>query len=123
VSNEPIPAAPGMPLEIPSTPDDRMMAMLCHFGGIIGGFLLPLIIWLVKKDQSKFIDDQGKEALNFQITMFIAIMISVVSIIAFIGLLLLPAVLIVNMVFSILAGIAANKGTVYRYPFTLRLIS
>src|SRR5438105_972285 len=50
-----------------SKKDERMMAMFCHLGGILGGFILPLVIWLIKKDESRYIDYHGKEALNFQI--------------------------------------------------------
>jgi len=60
----------GLPAEIKQ--EDKTMAMLCHLLGILTAFLGPLIIWLVKKDQSPFVDDQGKEALNFQITLVIA---------------------------------------------------
>ena len=56
------------PPSIESTPDDRTMALVCHIGGAVGSFLIPLIIWLIKKDQSKFVDDQGKEVINFHIT-------------------------------------------------------
>jgi uncharacterized Tic20 family protein len=96
--------------------------MLCHLGGIIGGFVVPLIIWLIKKDQSKFLDDQGKEALNFQLTMLIAMVVSSASIMVFIGIALFPAVVVINIVFCILGGMAANKGELYRYPFTIRFI-
>jgi Domain of unknown function (DUF4870) len=70
VPPSPPPVAPveaGLPTEIKS--EDKTMAMLCHLLGIVTWFLGALIIWLIKKDQSKFVDDQGKEALNFQITL------------------------------------------------------
>jgi hypothetical protein len=107
-----------------STPskDDCTMAMLAHLLGIVTGFLGALIIWLIKKDQSAFVDDQGKEALNFQITMFIAwIACSALSLIL-IGLLLVPVLLIANLVLCIMGGLAANKGEKYRYPVAIRLI-
>ena len=110
------------PPAISSTSEERTLALLCHLGGVIGSFVVPLIIWLVKKDQSKFLDDQGKEALNFQITMAIALLISFATIFIFIGAVLFPAVIVVNIVFCILGGLEANKGKLYRYPFTLRLI-
>jgi len=69
-----------------------------------------------------FVDDQGKEALNFQITVFIAALISGVLTFVLIGLLLLPIVVIGWIVLSIMAGIKANNGETYRYPWTLRLI-
>jgi uncharacterized Tic20 family protein len=112
-----------LPTYIPSTKDDRTMALFCHLGGILGHIILPLVIWLMKKDESRFIDDQGKEALNFQITMTIALLISAASIFVFVGIVLFPAVWITNIVFSIIAAVAANKGEVYRYPITIRFIT
>src|SRR5712692_2285229 len=78
----------GLPTEIKS--EDKTMAMLCHLLGIVTWFLGALIIWLIKKDQSKFVDDQGKEALNFQITMLIAYAIAVASCFVGIGVFLVP---------------------------------
>ena len=124
MSVEPPPLNEGSALmQIPSTPEDRTMAMLAHLGGIIAGFLVPLIIWLIKKDQSKFINDQGKEALNFQITMLIANVVAGASMLLLIGFVLLPAVIVVNIVFCILGGMAANRGEAYRYPVNIRMIS
>ncbi|MDR2872143.1 MAG: DUF4870 domain-containing protein [Xanthomonadaceae bacterium] len=104
--------------------DDKTMAMLSHLLGIVIGFIGCLIIWLINKDKPEkaFVIDQAKEALNFQITIFIASFISVLLVAVFIGLLLAPAVFIINIVFCIIAGMAANKGVEYRYPFALRLI-
>jgi uncharacterized Tic20 family protein len=117
---QPAPAAPGVP-SIPSTQDERTMALLCHLGGVIGSFLLPLIIWLIKKDQSKFVDDQGKEALNFHISLFILHVIAGFTICFTAGILNI-ALWVFGLVFSIIAGLAANKGEVYRYPVTIRLL-
>src|SRR6266852_3321441 len=69
-SQAPPPAETG-PLPVAQTQDDKTMGMICHLLGIILGIIGPLIIWLIKKDQSKFVDDQGKEALNFQIVLLI----------------------------------------------------
>jgi uncharacterized Tic20 family protein len=102
--------------------DDMNIAMLAHLLGIITGFIGALIIWLVKKDDSAFISDQSKEALNFQITMMLAFVVSWVLAFILIGLLLMPLLWIANLVFCILAAIAASKGENYRYPFALRLV-
>ncbi len=99
------------------------MGMLCHLLGILCGFLGPLIIWLVKKDESPFVNDQGKEALNFQLTVIIAAIVAGLSIFFCIGAVLLPAVGVANLVFSILGAVEANKGNAYRYPVSLRMIS
>ncbi len=96
--------------------------MLAHLSIIVLGFIGPLIFWLIGKDKSAFIDDQGKEALNFGITATIAAVVSAILMVVIIGFLLLPAVSIAVLVFAILGGMAANKGEQYRYPFNIRLV-
>jgi len=108
--------------------DEKTFAMFCHlsalagfiipFGNIIG----PLILWQMKKAESAFIDDQGKEALNFQITIGIAALICLVLIFVLIGAFLLPLVGIVALIFTIIGAIKANEGVTYRYPFAIRLV-
>lgn len=88
------------------------------FGNIIG----PLVIWLIKKDEYPFVDDQGKESLNFQISMTIYFIISAILIVVVIGILLMIALVIVEVIFIILATVKANSGEKYRYPLTIRLI-
>ena len=102
--------------------DDRNLAMLAHLLGIVSGFVGALIIWLIKKDQSAYVDEQGKEALNFQITMLIAFVGAWILVFVLIGALLFPLLLVVNLVFCILAAVAASKGEHYRYPFAIRLL-
>lgn len=106
----------------PST-DDRNLAMLAHLLGIVSGFVGALIIWLIKKDQSGYVDEQGKEALNFQITMLLAYVVSWILMFVLIGMLLMPLLLIANLVFCILAAVAASKGEHYKYPFAIRLLN
>src|ERR1035437_4495215 len=105
-----------------SDSDQRLWATLAYIVPIIIGFVAPLVIWLIYKDRGRYVADQAKEALNFQITVTIAATISSILIFAFIGIVLLPAVLIVALVLMIMAAIAANKGQAYRYPVTLRLV-
>lgn len=105
----------------PST-DDRNLAMLAHLLGIVTGFVGALIIWLIKKDQSAFVDEQGKEALNFQITVMIAFVGAWILMFVLIGALLMPLLLIANLVFCILAAVAVSRGEHYRYPVALRLL-
>lgn len=102
--------------------DACTMAMLMHLLGIVTGFVGPLIIWMIKKDEDVFIDDQGKEALNFQITVVIAYLISGALTFVCIGFFMIPAIAIAVLVFSIIAGLKANEGVAYRYPLTIRLI-
>lgn len=113
-------AGPG---ELPlSQSDERMWAMLAHIGGIIIGFLSGLLVMLIMGKRSAFTNDQAKEALNFQITLLIGYVISFILIFVIIGILLIFALSILNIVFCIIAGIAANKGELYRYPFAIRLV-
>ena len=114
------PPSGGSPLA--PTQDERNMAMLGHLLAIVLGVLGPLIVWLIKKDSSEFVDDQGKEALNFNILMLIAYCICGVLTCVAIGVLLLPVVWIVNILFAVLGGVAAARGQRYRYPFNWRLV-
>ncbi|UCH61955.1 MAG: DUF4870 domain-containing protein [Fidelibacterota bacterium] len=110
--------------------ETRKWAMLCHLSaltGILGnglGFLVgPLVVWLFKKEDDPFIDDQGKEAVNFQITMFIALLVSGFLVLVLIGFVLLVVVGIMMIVFPIIAAMKANEGELYRYPFSIRFIT
>ena len=131
-------ASPAGPSDTPSA-DERQWALFAHLSALLGCivtgawfgwgcFLGPLIIWLVKKDTMPFVDDQAKEALNFNITVvIIGVALLVLTAITFgLGVLLaIPIGVVVGiawLVFTILAGIRANEGVRYRYPFTLRLI-
>ncbi|MDG9845500.1 DUF4870 domain-containing protein [Stenotrophomonas sp. GD03997] len=104
--------------------DQRTMALAAHLLGIFTGFIGALIIWLINKDDAgkAFVTDQAKEALNFQITVTIAMVISIILMVVIIGGILAPIVGIINLVFCIIAAVKANNGEAYRYPFTLRLI-
>ena len=105
--------------------DDRTMAMLAHLLGILTAFIGPLVIWLINKDKPEkaFVNDQAKEALNFQITVTIAYIVASALSVILLGLLLIPVIMIANLVLCILAGLKANEGVAYRYPFALRLIN
>lgn len=107
-----------------------MWGMLTHFGGALGGFtsafglpggnvIIPLIIWLIKKDNSAFLNDQGKEVLNFQIWILI---LSLICLVTCIGAPLIIPIGIGALVLGIVGGIKANEGIAYRYPFNWRII-
>ena len=118
----PPPAAP-VPQQPPlSDSDERLYATLGHAGIIVIGFIAPLIVWLLGKERSDFVDDQGKEALNFSILVTIGYVASSILTFVFIGFLLFPLVWIFSVIFCILAAIAANKGERYRYPLNWRII-
>jgi len=128
VPTEP-PSTAGVGLGLGKLPEneEKTMSLLAHILGGVTCILGPLIIWLIKKDDSPFVDDQGKEALNFQITVLIGYVISaiiaMIPVVQCITILLYPAIGIASLIFAILGGIEANKGTAYRYPFALRLVS
>lgn len=109
--------------------EQKTWGMLCHltsfaffifpFGNILG----PLIIWLIKKDEYPFVDDQGKESLNFQISMTIYSIIAGVLVLIVVGIALLIVVFVVDFILVIVAAVKANDGEHYRYPLTIRLIN
>lgn len=109
-------------------PEARKWALLAHLSGFLGGLIPmgnligPLLIWQLKKDAHPFIDDQGKEAMNFQITVTIAALICAALMLILIGLLLIWVVVIGAVVLMIIAAIKANEGQAYRYPFCWRII-
>ena len=129
-SNAPVPSVPA---------DQRQWAMFAHLSAILGGLVTghfggigcilgPLIIWLVKKDTMPFVADQAKEALNFNISVGIVLLVLFLLGIGTLGIgfiIALPAMLVIGiaaLVFIIIAAIKANEGAAYRYPFTLRLV-
>jgi uncharacterized protein len=111
-----------------ATQDERTWGMLAHlsaFSGFLvplGGVIGPLVVWLIKRDQSAFVADQGKEALNFNISVLLAAIVCGVLVLIFIGILLGVALFIFWLTMTIIAGIKASEGVRYRYPITLRLV-
>ncbi|GAB3372411.1 DUF4870 domain-containing protein [Azotobacter armeniacus] len=110
-------------------PQARRWAMLCHYAAffwfmapLIGNVLGPLIVWQLQKDRDPFVDWHGKEALNFQITYSILMMVCGALAWIFIGFPLMALVSLMALVLVIIAGIRANAGKAWRYPFCLRLV-
>ena len=114
--------------EIGPTPDERNLALLSHIGTLAGylvGFghiLVPLLIWLLKKDESEFVRRNAVESLNFQISMTIWFIISAILVFVLIGIPMLVVLGIIDLVCIILATIRASHGETYRYPLTIRLV-
>ena len=103
--------------------NERTMALLAHLLPLLGfGFIAALVIYLVKKDDSDFVADQAREALNFQITLFIGFIASVVLMFVLIGFLTIMALGIAALVLGIVAAIKSNDGEWYRYPLNIRFI-
>lgn len=107
---------------IPST-DDKNIATITHLGGTVFSFVPALIVWILKKDNSAFIADQAKEALNFQITIILAQFVAWILAWILIGFFFMFIIWVFNIVFCIIAAISTSKGETYRYPFCLRLIN
>jgi len=109
--------------------DVKNWMIICHlasfagaFGMPIGNVIGPLVVWLIKKDESEEIDYHGKESINFQITLTIYMLISIVLCFLFIGFALVPAVLMFGTVFTIIATVKTNDGDRYRYPLSIRFL-
>ncbi|MDP3180929.1 MAG: DUF4870 domain-containing protein [Bacteroidota bacterium] len=108
--------------------DERMWGMLCHlsalagciipFGNIIG----PLIVYSMKKDEFAFVADQGKESLNFQISILIYLAISTVAVLLLIGIFFLIVVGLAALILTVIASVRANDGEYYRYPLSIQFI-
>ncbi|MEY4278417.1 MAG: hypothetical protein RL377_421 [Bacteroidota bacterium] len=107
---------------VPPTQDEKTLAVLAHVLGFFGSFLVPLIIYLVKKDESPFVREHAKEALNFHISMAIYFTISVILILVIIGILGVIFLGTFSLVVSIVAAIKALDGKPYRYPLCIRFI-
>jgi len=113
--------------------DARMWAMFCHLAAlagivvpVIGCIVGPLVVWQIKKDEFPFVDEQGKNAVNFQISMLLYLLISAILWIPLsffcIGVFIPVAISIVDLVFLLIAAVKANAGEHYRYPLTIRFI-
>ncbi len=111
-----------------STFNEKQWVIFCHAGGLaglivpFGHIIVPAIIWTMKKEDSEWIDEQGKESLNFQISMTIYLFIAGLLVILLVGLPLLVLLGIADLALVIIAIIKSDKSERYRYPFTLRLI-
>jgi len=107
---------------------EKTWAMLAHISAL-AGFIIPfghiigpLVIWLIKKDESPFVDDQGKEALNFQISITIYCIVAALLIIVVLGIFLLIGLAILDVVLIIVAAVKANESEKFRYPLTIRFV-
>ncbi|MEP6908488.1 MAG: DUF4870 domain-containing protein [Pseudoxanthomonas sp.] len=132
-------APPPPPVGVVPSAEERQWAMFAHLSALLGGlltgafggfgfFIGPLVIWLIKKDTMPFVNDQGKEALNFNImisAIFLILLILTVVTLGLGALLTVPVMLVVGiaaLVFTIIAAIKSHEGVAYRYPVNVRLI-
>jgi len=117
------------PINVPVA-QDHTLETLCHLLGLAGltgipfaNVLAPLVLWLLKKDVNPAVDAHGKESVNFQISMSIYTILAGLSLFLLVGIVLLPAVIITNLVLMIIASVRASRGEFYRYPLAIRFIS
>ena len=113
----------------PVSPKERRIAAICHLSGFIGflfppiGHLLgPLVVWLIYRDKSSFIDDQGREAVNFQLTVTFYVIASSVLVLIIVGIFLLVVLSIFWLVAVLVATARTAKGLPFRYPLNLRIL-
>ncbi len=99
----------------------RLWGSFCHLAGLIS-FIGPLVIWLIKKDEYPFVDKEGKEALNFQLSMLIYFVIASMLCVVLIGFVLIPALTVADLILIVMATVKANSGESFRYPFTIRFV-
>ncbi len=120
----PPPVIPPATQQVPKpTSDEKIWIILCHLSLLLGvGFILPLIVYLVKKQDSPATAEHAREALNFHISVYVYAIVSFLLMTVLIGFLLLPAVGILAVVCAIIAAVKASEGVLYRYPLTIRLI-
>lgn len=103
--------------------DEKMWSILTHIGGIFFGFIPALIVYLVFRDRGPFVHQHSAAALNFQLTMLIASVVSGILVLIIIGIFLLIAISILIIVFSIIAAVTANRGEQYSYPLSIKFVN
>ncbi len=112
----------------PPGKDETMWAMFCHLSTLLGfvfpfgNIIAPMILWQMKKDEYPLVDDQGKEALNFQISMTIYVLIAFILVLMAIGIVLLIALGLFDLIVTVIAALNAANGQKYRYPFSIRFV-
>lgn len=126
VTGEIWPGAAGEPgeqeIQQPETSKEaRNMAMLCHLLGIVG-FFAPLVIWLIEKDKHRFVDEHGRAAMNYQISIMIYYLVSSALCFVIVGFFLVAALAILHVIFVIIGAVKASKGKPWRYPIAITFL-
>ena len=123
------PSATGPAPGTAPTENERTWGMLAHLSRptgvvvwLLGCMIGPLVVWLGRRDPSAFVDEHAREALNFNITVFLALWCACALMLVFIGFILGTALFMVWLVITLIAAIKASEGVAYRYPFSLRLV-
>ncbi len=108
--------------------DEKNWAVFCHLGGLFGyifppaNIIAPLVIWLMYRDEFSLVNDQGKEAVNFQISLTIYLIASAILIFLVIGLFLIIGLFAFSIIITIIAAVRSSEGVHFRYPLTIRFI-
>ena len=111
-----------MPDQEKITADDRNLAVLAHIGTLFGWLIVPLVVWLVKKDESNFIAEHAKQSINFQLSMMIYITVSIMLVFLVVGIFTLIGLAFFSLCVTIVATVEAGKGKPYKYPLTIQFI-
>ncbi len=107
---------------IPPTSDEKTLGMLAHILTIVASFIAPMVIYILKKDESSFVTAHAKESLNFQLTVIIAYFISFILMFILIGFPLIILVSLGSLILVIIATVRVSEGKLYKYPFCIRFI-
>ena len=108
--------------------EERTWGVLAHAGGFaglavpFGNVVAPLVVWLAKKDENRFVDENGVRALNFQLTWSIILLASALSVLVAVGVVLFPLAMLAWLILTVLGTVKASEGEVYDYPLTIHFV-
>lgn len=115
--------SPLVPLPPTASQDDKLLGIVMHALCLVGFPILgPLIIWLIKKNESAYLDQQGRELLNFQLTYLLYLFGAFLLTFVFIGVILIPVIAFATIILTIIGIVKASEGTIYRFPLTIRML-
>lgn len=116
-------SSPALALSPRPSSNDKLLAILCHLSGVIGvPLVLPLVIYLVTKEDGAFVRDHAREALNFHLSLFFYTLLCVPLVMIVIGIPMLVALGIFSLIVAIIASVKVADAALYRYPLCIRLV-
>jgi uncharacterized Tic20 family protein len=116
--------APSSPPSLRPSGDDKALIIICHLSSLLGvGIILPLIVYLIKKDEPGRTAAHAGEVLNFHLSLLVYALCAIPLVFIFVGIFIYIAIAVGSLVFAIIAAIKASEGVLYRYPFCIRFIS
>jgi uncharacterized Tic20 family protein len=123
IGDEPSMQPPSLPADPTPTQDEKNLGLIMHVLSLVGFSLIgPLIVWLIKKDESAFIDIQGRELLNFQLSFLIYVIVCIPLCFLLIGIPLLIIVGLASLILTIIGLVKATEGKIYRFPVTIKML-